>query len=168
MLPPRTFLAYTPYPSLAAPTVWETVGSVVSPHRRTPRSSPQGAQLLPLCQRTTAPGSGFSLVLHIPPRHCLLLSPAQEQRSVESRRDLRCPQRRWGEFPSPPLEHPSHHTLPAILCPTSSCISLEFIWQPLPPGPNRRFSPRGLRPMLAGSLTWRSTLLFVLPQISWR
>lgn len=128
---------------------------------RTPWSSPQGAQLLPLSQCTTAPGSGFPLVFHIPPRHCLLLSPAQEQRSVESRRDARCPQRRGGEFPSPPLQRPSHHTLPAVLCPMSSCISLAFTWQPLPPGPNRPFSPKGLRPMPAGTLTWRST--FVLP-----
>lgn len=33
MLPPRTFLACAPHPSLAAPTVQEAAGSVVSPHR---------------------------------------------------------------------------------------------------------------------------------------
>lgn len=36
MLPPHTFLAYTPYPSLAAPTVLATEGNMISSHRGHP------------------------------------------------------------------------------------------------------------------------------------
>lgn len=50
---------------------------------------------------------------------------------------------------------------------SSASTSLAFKW-PLPPRPNRQLSPTGLRPTLVGTLSWESTLLFVLPHTSCR
>lgn len=122
----------------------ETVGSMVGPHR-----GDRGSHLKVLSSFLVPVHHGTGIWIppcppH-PPRHCLLLSPAQEQRTVESRRDLRCPQRRGGEFPTSSSSQPSHHTLPAVLCPMASCISLAFIWQPLPPAPDSSH-PKDLDP----------------------
>jgi len=75
---------------------------------------------------STAPAHCWARIW-IAPGLCLLPTPAQEQPTAASMRDPRCPQRRGGEVPSPPLRHPSHHPLPAALCPVPSPTYLPRI-----------------------------------------
>lgn len=133
------------------------------PLQRTPLSTPQGSQLLPPPLEHHRTGIWApSLSLH-PPRHCLLLSPAEDegaQKTSEPQGVLRGAVGYSCLLSSILLTMTFlHFSMP---CQTTSLCSWEasllaFLWQPLPLDVGGQLSPRGLRP-----------LFFVLPQITWR